>query len=80
MTIEGLAQGDGELRGPIVIEQVKELNGEPGGRFPPLEGGLKKDAAFRDQRGQTTGGRRPQSLAFLLEQGVAVTCRNDDDF
>ena len=40
---------------------------------PALEGGLKEGLAFRDQGGQPTGGGRAQSLAFLFQQGLAVS-------
>ena len=56
----------------IVIEQVEELNAEPGGRFAALEGGLKEGLALRDQDGQAAGGGRAQRLAFLFQQGGAV--------
>ena len=72
VTVQGLAQSGGQFPGTIVIEQVEELNGEPGGRFAALEGRLKEGWAFRDHRGQTTGGGGAQGLAFLLQQGVAV--------
>ena len=71
--VQGLAQGGSQFPGAIVIEQVKELQGEPGGRFSALAGGLKEGAAFRDPRDQTTGGCRAQSLAFLFQQGLAVS-------
>ena len=58
--------------GTIVIEQAKELRGEPSGGFAALEGGLKKGWAFRDQDGQATGRGGTQSLAFLFQQGLTV--------
>ena len=73
LLFEGLAEGGGEFLSPIVIEQAKELNGEPGGGFAVLKGGLKEGLAFRDHNRQTTGGGRAQGLAFLFEQGLAVS-------
>ena len=70
--LEGLREGRGQFRGAIVIQQAKKLGGERGGRFTALKGGLQEGLAFRDQRGQTTGGGGAQRLAFLFEQGAAV--------
>src|SRR5215472_4255800 len=73
LLLEGLAEGGGEFGSPIVIEQAKELNGEPGGGFAVLKGRMKEGLAFRDRSGQTTGGSRAQGLAFFFEQGLAVS-------
>src|SRR5207244_10369107 len=72
VVVKSLAERRRELGRPIVIEQAKQLSREPGGGFTVLEGGLKEGLAFRDQRGQTTGGGGAQRLAFLFEQGAAV--------
>ena len=72
LLLQGFAEGSGELGDAIVIEQAKQLRGEPGGGFAALEGGLQEGLTFRDQSGQTTGSGRAQGLAFLLEQGLAV--------
>ncbi|HEV2416527.1 MAG TPA: hypothetical protein VGX94_01855 [Terriglobia bacterium] len=46
--VEGLVESGGQFRGAIVIEQAKELSGEPGGGFAALESDLKEGLAFRD--------------------------------
>src|SRR5215831_2566488 len=45
LLLEGLAEGGGEFGSPIVIEQAKELNGEPGGGFAVLKGRMKEGLA-----------------------------------
>ena len=72
LLFQGFAEGGGEFCEARVIEQAKQLSGEPGGGFAALEGGLKERLAFRNQSGQTTGSGRAQGLAFSLEQGLAV--------
>ena len=70
--MQGFAEAGGEFCDAIVIEQTKQLSGEPAGGFAALEGSLKERLTFRNQSGQTTGSGRAQGLAFLLEQGLTV--------
>ena len=72
LLLQGFTEGGGELGDAIVIEQVKQLSGEPGGGFAVLEGGLQERLTFWDQRSQTTGSGGVQGLAFLFEPGLAV--------
>src|SRR6516225_7006108 len=61
--LQSLAQSGSEFRGAIVIEQAKQLHGEPGGGFAALKGGLKEGLALGNQSGQAAGGRRDQRFA-----------------
>src|SRR5438105_207972 len=71
--LQGLVESRGEFVGTVIIEQVEQLGGEASGGFPVLESRLQEGLALRDQRGQTTGGRRAQGLAFSFEQGLAMS-------
>ena len=73
VVVQGLAEGGSEFGGALVIKQAKELSGEAGGGFTVLEGGLKEGLAFRDQGGETASRGGSQGLAFLCEQGLAVS-------
>jgi hypothetical protein len=62
--LEGHAEGGGEFLSALVIEQVEELCGEPGGGFAALEGGLKEGLALGDPKRR--GGRRGSSPGLFL--------------
>ena len=53
---KGFAECGGELGDAIIIEQVEELNSEPGGRFAALESRLQEGGAFGNQTGKPTRG------------------------
>src|SRR5207244_1857233 len=72
LMVEGLAQGEGEFGGAIVIEQAEELSGEARDGFTSLESSFEEGLAFRHQSGQAAGGGRAEGLALLLQQGLAV--------
>ena len=67
MTVDGLAQGQGEFLGAIVIEETEKLREQAGSRFPTLECLLEEGVAFRDQDDVSSAGGVTQGLAFLFQ-------------